>query len=83
MYGDDDLATVLRIRILLAAGLNTAQILEVLPCLVDDDGVLTPECPGLVDGLVQQRDRIDAAIGELAAKRANLDEIIVRKQPTG
>ncbi|WP_024803816.1 MerR family transcriptional regulator [Nocardia sp. BMG51109] len=76
VYGDEHVAVVRRIRILLAAGLSTAQILEALPCIVDDDGLLTPGCPGLVDGLVRQRDRIDGAIEELEATRANLDTII-------
>lgn len=76
VYSDEDVAAVRRIKILLAAGLSTTQILEVLPCIVDDDGLLTPACPGLVDGLVQQRDRIDRAIAELEATRANLDTII-------
>lgn len=80
VYTDEDVAAVRRIRILLAAGLNTAQILEVLPCIIDDEGLLTPGCPELVDGLVQQRDRIDEAIEELAATRANLDTIISSDQ---
>ncbi|WP_410657482.1 MerR family transcriptional regulator [Amycolatopsis sp. lyj-112] len=75
-YSDADVAVVRRIRILLAAGLNTAQILEVLPCIVDEGGRLTPDCPELVDGLLRQRARIDEAIGELEATRANLDTII-------
>ncbi|WP_410601189.1 MerR family transcriptional regulator [Amycolatopsis sp. lyj-90] len=76
VYGETDVAAVRRIRILLAAGLNTAQILEILPCIVDEDGWLTPDCPELVDALRQQRNRIDEAIGELETTRANLDTII-------
>ncbi|MBB5850007.1 MerR family transcriptional regulator [Amycolatopsis umgeniensis] len=76
VYGDADVAAVRRIRILLEAGLNTAQILEILPCIVDEDGWLTPDCPELVDELRRQRERIDAAIGELETTRANLDTII-------
>ncbi|WP_409492055.1 MerR family transcriptional regulator [Amycolatopsis sp. cmx-11-12] len=76
VYADADVAVVRRIRILLGAGLNTAQILEILPCIVDEDGWLTPDCPELVDGLLQQRNRIDEAIGELEATRANLDSLI-------
>lgn len=82
-YSDEDVAAVRRIRILLAAGLSTAQILEVLPCIVDDDGLLTPGCPGLVEGLVQERDRIDQAIDELEATRRNLDTIITSEQRAG
>ncbi|WUH97924.1 MerR family transcriptional regulator [Spirillospora sp. NBC_00431] len=80
VYGDADVAAVRRIRILLAAGLNTAQISQVLPCIVDDDGLLAPSCPELVDELVKQRDRIGAAIDELATTRANLDTIIASQK---
>jgi len=79
VYGEADVAAVRRIRILLAAGLSTAQILEILPCVVDEDGWLTPDCPELVDALRQQRSRLDAAIGELETTRANLDTIIGAK----
>jgi DNA-binding transcriptional MerR regulator len=76
VYGDDDVALVHRIRTLLAAGLTTAQIQDVLPCLVDVEGLLTPDCPELVDGLVQERDGINRAIAQLEATRSNLDVII-------
>ena len=76
VYSDDDVALVHRIRTLLAAGLTTSQILDVLPCLVDVEGLLTPDCPELVVGLVQERDEIDRAIAQLEATRSNLDLII-------
>ena len=76
VYSETDVVLVRRIRILLAAGLSTAQIAQSLPCIVDDDGLLSADCPELVEGLEEQRDRIDAAIGELATTRANLDAII-------
>ncbi|MFI0453218.1 MerR family transcriptional regulator [Actinomadura sp. 6N118] len=80
VYGDADVAAVRRIRVLLAAGLSTMQIVEVLPCMVDDDDLLVPICPELVDELVKQRDRIGAAIDELAATRSNLDAIIANER---
>ncbi|GAA1490700.1 MerR family transcriptional regulator [Brachybacterium sacelli] len=80
VYSQEDVASVQRIRTLLAAGLSTAQILEALPCIVDDDGRLIPGCEGLVEGLAQQRDRIDGAIDELRDTRAALDSIITRGQ---
>ncbi|GAA1285253.1 MerR family transcriptional regulator [Saccharothrix xinjiangensis] len=80
VYDDEDVAAVRRIRVLLAAGLSTAQIQQVLPCVVDVDGLLTPDCPGLVEGLVRQRERIDEAIGELEATRANLDAFIAGRR---
>ncbi|WP_350276694.1 MerR family transcriptional regulator [Kribbella sp. HUAS MG21] len=75
-YAESDLAAVRRIRTLLAAGLNTTQIQQVLPCLVDDDGLLTPTCSDLTAGLIQQRDRIDEAIHDLQTTRTNLTKLI-------
>jgi DNA-binding transcriptional MerR regulator len=83
VYGDADVSAVRRIRVLLAAGLGTAQIVEVLPCMVDDDGLLMPSCPELVDELVKQRDRISEAIRELEATRANLNTIIASERRAG
>lgn len=82
-YTDADVAAVRRIRVLLAAGLSTAQITEALPCMVEDDELLQPGCPELVDALVQHRDRINEAIGELEATRANLEAILARERPAG
>lgn len=76
VYGDEDVALVHRIRTLLAAGLTTAQIRDALPCLVEVEGLLTPDCPELVDGLAQERAAIDRAIAQLELTRANLDGII-------
>ncbi|MEV0821667.1 MerR family transcriptional regulator [Nonomuraea rubra] len=80
VYSDADVAAVRRIRILLAAGLSTMQIVEVLPCIVDDDGLLVPDCPELVGELEKQRERIGSAIDELEATRANLDAIIANRR---
>lgn len=82
VYSEEDVASVLRIRALLAAGLSVAQILEALPCIVDDEGRLVPGCEGLVDGLVQQRDQIDGTLDELRATRAALDSIIANERRT-
>ncbi|MFD0200489.1 MULTISPECIES: MerR family transcriptional regulator [Saccharothrix] len=83
VYGDADVAAVRRIRVLLAAGLTLAQIVAALPCMVDDEGLLLPSCPELVDELVKHRDRIGEAIRELEATRANLDTIIAAGRRTG
>lgn len=83
VYRDEDVAMVRRIRTLLAAGLSTTQIRDVLPCLTDMDGLLTPDCPELVDGLVQERDQIDRTIAELEATRSNLDTIIASELRAG
>lgn len=83
VYSDADVPAVRRIRVLLAAGLGTAQIVEVLPCMVDDNGLLMPSCPELVDELVKHRDRIGDAISELEATRANLNTIIASGRRAG
>ena len=78
-YRSADVDAVRRIQVLLAAGLSTTQIVAVLPCMIDDDTELTPDCPELVDELVLQRDRLDEAIAELSDTRANLEAIITRR----
>lgn len=83
VYRDADVAAVRRIRVLLAAGLSIAQIVQALPCMVDDDDLLAPGCPELVDELVKHRDRIGEAIGELEATRGNLDLIIAAERRAG
>jgi DNA-binding transcriptional MerR regulator len=75
-YGETDVRTVRRIRVLLAAGLGTAAIAEVLPCMIDDGESLAPVCPELLAGLHQERDRINDAIDGLKAARTMLDTII-------
>jgi DNA-binding transcriptional MerR regulator len=75
-YADGDVETVRRIRGLLAAGLSTATIATVLPCLRDDGERLVPTCADLVTDLCRERDRISTAITELQASRAMLDTVI-------
>lgn len=79
VYDESDVETVQRIRSLLAAGLPTSLIAEVLPCIRTDDGRLLPTCPDLVARLEQERERISRAIGELQASRTMLDAVIAAK----
>ena len=51
-YADSDTAAVLRIRALLAAGLPTRVIRQVLPCTTD--GAAVQPCPGVLDALRAQ-----------------------------
>ncbi|HVT68321.1 MAG TPA: MerR family transcriptional regulator [Trebonia sp.] len=76
-YAPSDVAVVRRIRGLLAAGLSTATIASVLPCIRDDGERLVPTCPDLVAELRRERDRIDQAIGDLTASRQILDTVIM------
>ncbi|NKI40514.1 MerR family transcriptional regulator [Streptomyces physcomitrii] len=75
-YTEADVATVARIRSLLAAGLGTATIARVLPCVREEAEVLAPTCPDLVAELRVERDRIDLAIGQLLTSRGLLDQVI-------
>ncbi|MFJ2607508.1 MerR family transcriptional regulator [Streptomyces sp. NPDC091279] len=76
VYGEGDVETVRRIRCLLAAGLPTALIVQVLPCIRADDERLVPTCPALRAQLRREGERITRAIEDLQASRAMLDTII-------
>ncbi|MEI5100807.1 MerR family transcriptional regulator [Streptomyces sp. PmtG] len=80
-YTEEDVATVRGIRVLLAAGLTTTTIAELLPCMVDDGDVLAPACDGMRPDLTKERDRIDEAIAGLLTARARLQEIITAPLP--
>ncbi|MGW0854612.1 MerR family transcriptional regulator [Streptomyces sp. NPDC002690] len=76
IYGETDVETVRRIRSLLAAGLPTSLIAEVLPCVRADEDRLVPTCPDLVARLRQEHDRISGTIEELRASRTMLGAVI-------
>lgn len=80
-YTDDHVHTVRSIRTLLAAGLGTATIADVLPCMVDEGGQLAAACPDLLVDLARERNRITAAMDELRAAREMLDVIIAAPVP--
>jgi len=75
-YQASDVAVVRRIRGLLAAGLPTATIASVLPCVREDGERLVPTCPDLIGELRQERGRIDQAIKDLTTSRRILDTVI-------
>lgn len=75
-YGERSVRTVQHIRLLLSAGLGTAVISEILPCIADDTVVLAPTCPELLDGLAEERARISASIDKLLAARGILDSLM-------
>lgn len=76
VYTDGDVDTVRRIRTLLAAGLPTATIAQVLPCVRDDGANLAPVCSDLVAELLRERDRITHAIKDLQTSQGMLDAVI-------
>ncbi|SHF86722.1 MerR family transcriptional regulator [Streptoalloteichus hindustanus] len=81
-YREDDIRTVRAIRVMLAAGLGTGTIAELLPCMVDDGQVLAAACSGLLPDLNRERERINDAVAELLAARDVLDSIIDATAPT-
>lgn len=76
VYGEPDVETVRRIRCLLAAGLPTSLIAQVLPCIEADDERIVPTCPDLVARLRQEHARIGRAIEELQTSRTMLGAVI-------
>ncbi|MDQ0792159.1 DNA-binding transcriptional MerR regulator [Streptomyces sp. B1I3] len=81
IHSDTDVETVRPIRCLLAAGLPTSLIAQVLPCITVDDDRIMPTCPDLVAQLQQEHERISRAIEELQASRAMLGTIITEAPP--
>ncbi|MER6548222.1 MerR family transcriptional regulator [Streptomyces sp. NPDC001250] len=73
-YDDDAEQTVAQVRALLAAGLPTHVIRQLLPCALAD-GSLRP-CPGVVDTLRSQLTRLDQRADELARARQTLQQAI-------
>lgn len=75
-YTESDLATVRHIRCLLTAGLSTAIIAQILPCVRDDGERLVPTCPDMISHLHRERDRITEAITQLQTSKQMLDAVI-------
>ncbi|MFC4044748.1 MerR family DNA-binding protein [Dactylosporangium siamense] len=72
-YQPDAPTTVTRIRTLLAAGLPTRVIQELMPCFVGDAGELQP-C--VLDHLRAQLAELDSRMADLARARAALGAIV-------
>ncbi|MEV4877495.1 MerR family transcriptional regulator [Streptomyces cyaneofuscatus] len=75
-FDESDVAVVRRIRILLAAGLNTDLIREVLPCMADEGAILAPTCEEMAQDLRHERERMSSSIQGLQAAHAMLSSII-------
>lgn len=80
-YSEADVEVVRRIRNLLAAGLSTATIAQVLPCVRDEGPRLVPTCPDLLAQLQDERARITSSIAELQESRGMLDSVIAAAPP--
>ncbi|RZQ65416.1 MerR family transcriptional regulator [Amycolatopsis suaedae] len=81
VYDETDVTTVAQIRNLLAAGLSTATIADMLPCLATEGGRLVADCPELLIELYQERRRITSAITELTEAMRTLDTVIATAPP--
>ncbi|HSK60720.1 MAG TPA: MerR family transcriptional regulator [Actinomycetospora sp.] len=81
-YTEADLDVVHHVRTLLAAGLSTTTIADLLPCMGAGGPRLVASCPELLDDLHRERDRLTAMIDELAAARDALDAVIATAGPT-
>ncbi|MFH8347730.1 MerR family transcriptional regulator [Streptomyces sp. NPDC018045] len=82
-FTEEDISTVRGIRMLLGAGLNTATIAELLPCMIDDGKILAPACSGMLPDLNRERARISEAVAGLLAARDALDALIAATVPAG
>lgn len=76
VYSEADVETVRRIRCLLAAGLPTALIAQVLLCIEVDGDRMMPTCPDLVARLQREHEKISRTIEELRASRTMLGTVI-------
>jgi DNA-binding transcriptional MerR regulator len=76
-YPDSAVDRVIRIQELLAAGLTSTKIAQVLPCMRDaDGGPAETATPLLVEILTTERDRIDRMVGDLIRSRDVLSDVI-------
>nr|WP_202120941.1 MerR family transcriptional regulator [Streptomyces sp. BA2] len=75
-YGDEDVRTVQHIRMLLAAGLSTHTIAELMPCMFAAGHRRSPVCPSMLPSLHRERRRISDTAASLLAARDALDAVI-------
>jgi DNA-binding transcriptional MerR regulator len=76
-YPDAAVDRVIRIQELYAAGMHSKKIAQLLPCMRDADGGPSEIADAqLVEDLVDERERIDRMIVDLARSRAVLDQVI-------
>ncbi|MGC7098357.1 MerR family transcriptional regulator [Amycolatopsis lurida] len=82
VYDESDVTTVEHIRNLLAAGLSTTTIADLLPCMGSAGGQLIADCPELLVDLHRERARLTAEITELTTARSTLDQVIATAPPS-
>lgn len=77
-YAPSDVDKVRHVRSLLAAGLPSHLIADLLPCMVDSGDGLMPGCRSMLPPLEAERARITATMDALATARTLLAELIDR-----
>lgn len=70
------MAVVRQVRQLLDAGLSTATIRTVLPCLTERAGRLAPVCQDTIADLRREQARIEASIDALCRSRDAIGAVI-------
>lgn len=81
-YSTADVDAARHVRQLLDAGLSTATIRQVLPCLVERAGQLTPICSELIAQLKDEQQRIERSISALTKSRDAVANVIAAADPT-
>ncbi|HET6257948.1 MAG TPA: MerR family transcriptional regulator [Pseudonocardia sp.] len=79
-YSEADVGTVRRIRSLLAAGLTTSVIAQILPCAREETDRLVPVCPELAARLNGERARLTSTITQLQNSRRILDGVLAESE---
>ncbi len=77
-YGECAPEQVIKIKKLLAAGLTTDDIRDVLPCLTLADNELVPSCAEMSTHLTRHRVRLADHIDRLTAAHRAVGDLIVR-----
>ncbi|MET7962750.1 MerR family transcriptional regulator [Micromonospora zamorensis] len=76
-YAESAVDRVIRIQELFAAGIRSAKIAQLLPCMRDSDGGPSETAtPQLITHLATERARVDRMIKDLIRSRETLDEVI-------
>ena len=76
-YAESDVVAVGHIRALLAAGLPTTVIAQVLHCVHNEgDEVVPSPCPAMITHLQRERARITEAITQLQSSQQALDAML-------
>lgn len=83
IFADSAVDRVIRIQELFAAGLNSAKVFEILPCMRDVDGGPNARAtPRLAAELRSERGRIDRQIADLQRSREVLQDVITAADPS-